>query len=68
MMGKILKVRDHQNLAQIANSIREWMGDIKRQLDMMAGELKLVGDEMASQQMDPSSAGDYMIQFFEGST
>lgn len=59
---------EHQKLAQTTNSIREWMEHIQRQLDIMVGELKQVEGEIVNQEMNPSSVGDYMVQFFEGST
>lgn len=41
---------------------------MQRQLDVMEDELKQVENKMAREEMDPSSVGDYRVQFFEAST
>lgn len=66
MSARILKVRSHNKLIQSANLIRQRMEDMQTQLYVMANELKQVKGENVSQEMDPSSASDYRVQFFYG--
>lgn len=40
VIGKVLKAKDHEKLVHTANSIREHMEYLQRQLDMLADELK----------------------------
>lgn len=56
-IGKILKAKEHHQLSQNVDKLRERVATVQRQLDEMVGELERVEAEMPGQRMDPTSSG-----------
>lgn len=55
-IGKVLKAQDRHQLAQNASQMRQHIEGVRRQPDIMEGELKQLEEEMSGQGMGPTSS------------